>query len=263
MTESNEAALQRNRQLTRRSFLTGGIAAALGAGTLTWLTRSEAEDGIPWPFRRVLEFNERVSRAAFRDDRLAPQFALSAAAGPADARVNGLIGLRSDIDVGTWTLTVESDAGAARTFTYAQLRSLPRTTWVTELKCIEGWSQVMAFSGVSFRDFLLAYGLGTRDGRAPDFDRQRDNVYDYCALETPDRSYYVGLERDSFLHPQTLLCDEMGGEPLSREHGAPLRLAIPVKYGIKNIKRIGRIRFTDSRPADYWAQRGYDWYAGH
>jgi DMSO/TMAO reductase YedYZ molybdopterin-dependent catalytic subunit len=42
----------------------------------------------------------------------------------------------------------------------------------------------------------------------------------------------------------------------------PLRLVIPVKYGIKNIKRIGLIRFTNSRPADYWAEEGYDWYAG-
>jgi len=50
---------------------------------------------------------------------------------------------------------------------------------------------------------------------------------------------------------------------LTGPHGAPLRLAIPVKYGIKNIKRIGRITFMNSRPDDYWAQEGYDWYAGH
>jgi DMSO/TMAO reductase YedYZ molybdopterin-dependent catalytic subunit len=35
-----------------------------------------------------------------------------------------------------------------------------------------------------------------------------------------------------------------------------------VKYGYKSLKRIGVIRFQDARPADYWAQRGYDWYAG-
>jgi len=38
---------------------------------------------------------------------------------------------------------------------------------------------------------------------------------------------------------------------------------IPVKYGIKNIKRIGVIRYTNVRPADFWAEQGYDWYAGH
>jgi hypothetical protein len=75
--------------------------------------------------------------------------------------------------------------------------------------------------------------------------------------------YYVGLDIASALHPQTLLCYEMNGQPLTPQHGAPLRLVIPVKFGIKNLKRIGTIRFTDVRPADYWAERGYDWYAGH
>jgi DMSO/TMAO reductase YedYZ molybdopterin-dependent catalytic subunit len=37
---------------------------------------------------------------------------------------------------------------------------------------------------------------------------------------------------------------------------------IPLKYGIKNLKRIGTISFSLSRPPDYWADRGYDWYAG-
>jgi len=54
----------------------------------------------------------------------------------------------------------------------------------------------------------------------------------------------------------------MNGAPLTAEHGAPLRLAIPVKYGIKNIKRIGKITYATARPRDYWAEDGYDWYAG-
>jgi DMSO/TMAO reductase YedYZ molybdopterin-dependent catalytic subunit len=54
----------------------------------------------------------------------------------------------------------------------------------------------------------------------------------------------------------------MNGQPLANEHGAPLRLVIPVKYGIKNIKRIGTIMFSDQPPNDYWAQEGYDYYAG-
>jgi hypothetical protein len=45
-----------------------------------------------------------------------------------------------------------------------------------------------------------------------------------------DGQYYVGLDIASALHPQALLCYEMGGRPLTPEHGAPLRLVIPVKY---------------------------------
>jgi DMSO/TMAO reductase YedYZ molybdopterin-dependent catalytic subunit len=55
----------------------------------------------------------------------------------------------------------------------------------------------------------------------------------------------------------------MNGELLTMPHGAPLRLVSTVKYGIKQIKRIGRIEFTDERPPDFWAEQGYDWYSGH
>ena len=65
------------------------------------------------------------------------------------------------------------------------------------------------------------------------------------------------------MHPQTLLAYELNGQPLTIEHGAPLRIASPLKYGIKQIKRIGRIEFTDERPKDYWGEQGYDWYSGH
>ncbi len=81
-------------------------------------------------------------------------------------------------------------------------------------------------------------------------------------MSTPDEEYYVGLDMKSTMHPQTLLAWELNGEPLNADHGAPLRLVIPVKYGIKNIKRIGTIRLTDKQPADYWAENGYDWFAG-
>jgi DMSO/TMAO reductase YedYZ molybdopterin-dependent catalytic subunit len=73
----------------------------------------------------------------------------------------------------------------------------------------------------------------------------------------------VGLDIHSAIHPQTLLCYEINGEPLSLAHGAPLRLVTPLKYGIKHLKRIGTISFADERPADYWAELGYDWDSGH
>jgi DMSO/TMAO reductase YedYZ molybdopterin-dependent catalytic subunit len=106
-------------------------------------------------------------------------------------------------------------------------------------------------------------GLATRSGRPADPISNAHDLLGYAALETPDRDYYFGLDMASALHPQTLLCYEMDGRPLTSQHGAPLRLVIPLKYGIKSLKRIGTIRFTDARPADYWAERGYDWYSGH
>ena len=119
---------------------------------------------------------------------------------------------------------------------------------IVEFKCIEGWSTITHFGGVRFSDFAERY--------AP-----RSNAQ-YVSLVTPDGGYYVGWDIESIMHPQTLLCYEMDGMPLTIPHGAPLRLASPTKYGIKQIKRIGTIELTHERPRDYWAENGYDWYAG-
>ena len=128
---------------------------------------------------------------------------------------------------------------------------MPQTELTVEHKCVEGWSHVVTWGGVRFSDFLEA-----------NHPEQLASPPDYVSLETPDRGFYVGLEWAAMLHPQTLLAYELQGEPLDQEHGAPLRLVTPLKYGIKQLKRIGVIEFTDTRPADFWAERGYDWYAG-
>jgi DMSO/TMAO reductase YedYZ molybdopterin-dependent catalytic subunit len=81
-------------------------------------------------------------------------------------------------------------------------------------------------------------------------------------LATPDKGYYVGIDMPSVLHPQTILCYEMNGQPLPLNQGYPLRLIIPVKYGIKHLKRIGTMYFDNKRPPDYWYEQGYDYFSG-
>ncbi|MGI8812703.1 MAG: molybdopterin-dependent oxidoreductase [Pyrinomonadaceae bacterium] len=142
------------------------------------------------------------------------------------------------------------------------IKRLPRVEMTTELKCIEGWSVVVNWAGTRFSDFLALYLPSTMHGSQADISRPHEFV-PYVSMVTPDGGYYVGMDMPSIMHPQTLLCYEMNGAPLTMEHGAPLRLVTTTKYGIKQIKRIGRIVFTDVRPADFWAERGYDWYSGH
>jgi len=129
---------------------------------------------------------------------------------------------------------------------------LPRHELVTQFKCIEGWSQVVHWAGVRMADFLEAYPPVPINGREPK----------YVYMETPDGDYYCGFDMRVCRHPQTLLVTEMMGAPLTGNHGAPLRLHMPTKYGYKQIKRIGLISYTDSKPDDYWTKLGYDWYAG-
>jgi len=147
--------------------------------------------------------------------------------------------------------------------TLEDLKNLPRYEMVTELKCIEGWSEKVFWAGIRLVDLITMFPPPTRDGSVPDVANRPEKLVRYVSLQTPDEGYYVGLDMSSALHSQTLLCYEMSGQPLTLEHGAPLRLVTPLKYGIKSIKRIGRITYTDDRPKDFWAERGYDWYSGH
>lgn len=246
------------RRLSRRGFVTAGIAAAAGLGAYEWLLTRPRIDGVEWPLRRVLETNERLAKAYFSRHRLNPTYSRSRITRP--ARLNGGLGLNASYDMSAWRLNIEGSSRPA-SLTLDEIKRLPRRTMITEFRCIEGWSMIVQWTGVALIDVMRELPPPTRDGSAPDFDRP-NRFARYVAMETSDGGYYVGLDMKSALHPQTLLAYELNGEPLSWQHGAPLRLAIPVKYGVKNIKRVSTIRYTDVRPADYWAERGYDWYAG-
>ena len=110
----------------------------------------------------------------------------------------------------------------------------------------------MHWAGVRMSDFLEAYPPAPIGGKDPR----------YVYMETPDGDYYVGYDMDVCRHPQTLLVTEMMGAPLTQNHGSPLRIHMPTKYGYKQIKRIGLINYTNEKPDDYWTELGYDWYAG-
>jgi hypothetical protein len=257
----NEQVKRRMRQQTRRSFLVGGAATVAGLAGWRWLQSRREDDGLPWPFRQTLQVNEELARDYFRRDRVAPDFRGKA---PLQNRVNGDLGLDDSIDLGSWRLSVEGLAGRDDPLELAfhVIRKLPRVEMTTEFKCIEGWSATVQWAGARFSDFMTAYPPATLSGEPLDLRTNVEDLPPYVAMETPDGGYYVGLDVESMLHPQTLLAYEMNGAPLTQDHGAPLRLVTPLKYGVKNIKRIGTIRYGRNRPADYWAERGYDWYVG-
>jgi hypothetical protein len=137
--------------------------------------------------------------------------------------------------------------------TMQDVASLPQQELVTEFKCIEGWSQVVHWGGYRLADLIAKYPPEKKsDGSTPK----------YVYMETPDGDYYCGFSLQACVHPQSLLVTEMAGRPLTQWHGAPIRLHMPIKYGYKQIKRIGLIAYTDMQPDDYWTKLGYDWYAG-
>lgn len=241
-----------DQQVRRRSiFAFVFFVAAFSLGIFAWkkIKGGTKDRGIPTLLRKGLSANENIFGSLFSKEKLIQTYPTSEAV--TKVRVNGNLGLKSAFDADAWRLQVVKQNGDTSVFTLKDIRALPKTEVVFDFKCIEGWSQKTWWGGVRFSDFIKAYHLEEEARSA------------FVGLHTPDNGYYVGIDMPSILQPQTLLCYEMNGKPLPMNQGYPLRLIIPVKYGIKHLKRIGTIFFSNQRPPDYWAEQGYDYYSGH
>ena len=243
-------------QIKRRSFIAFGSFALLqGTAYLGWrkLYTSPNEvatvtAGTHKPLRRALNQSELFFRRLFSNNHLVRTYPKQMAA--KKVRYNSDIGLTGKFDPAAWTLQIVRAPGDILSITIDELKALPKTEIVFDFKCVEGWDQIQHWAGVKFADVVAHYKL------------DKLAAMDYVGMATPDKQYYVGLDTPSAMHPQTLLAYEMNDQPIPLNHGAPLRLIIPVKYGIKNLKRIATISFSNTRPPDYWAEQGYDYYSG-
>lgn len=245
------------KQINRRNFIafTSFIGLnALAFGGWRWLYKSPLEKssstaGARTPLRRALNQNELLLRKTFSNNHLVQTYPKSMA--DKNVRVNSEIGIDdADFDSKNWFLTINKKDGTQLQISLKDIVALPKTEIVFDFKCVEGWDQISHWGGVKFSDFISHYDL------------QEEAKLQYVGMATPDKAYYVGLDMPSAVHPQTLLAYEVNGQPLPVKHGQPLRLIIPVKYGIKNLKRIGSISFSNERLPDYWAEQGYDYYSG-
>lgn len=246
-------------KINRRTFISFGVfgaAAATGILGWRWLYNSPQEvsaitGGQRVPLRRALNKTElAVRRLLYNENHLVKTYPKNRAA--KNVRVNSDIGIEADkqFDINNWKLEVKKQNGETLSIGLDELKTLPKTEIVYDFKCVEGWDQISHWGGVKFIDFLEHYQL------------QDQTKLQYVGMETPDKAYYVGLDMPSAIHPQTIMAYEVNEKPLPLENGAPLRLIIPTKYGIKNLKRIGTITFSNNRPHDYWAEQGYDYYSG-
>jgi hypothetical protein len=239
------------RTRSRRSFLSFAGLGLAGYWSFRTVQNRPRDQRIPDVLRRGYEINEDIWEALSRDGARARTFAIE---DRQDIRVNGRNGLDPELApdaADTWEIEVTGlDGGALDPIDLDAIKALETHDMVWEHKCIEGWSNIVHWTGVRFSDVLRELIPG----------EQSD--WNYVSMRTPDSEYYVGLERYTMLHPQTLLAWRLNGETLSAGHGAPIRLVTPLKYGIKQLKRIGAIEFTSEKPDDYWAERGYDYHSG-
>jgi DMSO/TMAO reductase YedYZ molybdopterin-dependent catalytic subunit len=197
--------------------------------------------------RTVQRFNDWVQSKVFDPAKLAPEYPDAEVTSEEGFRVNGKDAEDPDIDIESWNLAVEGLVNNPGTYTLEQIMRLPRRGMNTRHCCVEGWSMIPKWGGTPLREFLQVVGA---DPRAQ-----------YLVAECGD-DYYTSYDMPSALHPQTLLCYEAYGKPLSLPHGAPVRIVMPTKLGYKSAKWVNKIIVTNEKPGGYWEDQGYDWFAG-
>ncbi len=184
----------------------------------------------------------------FRSGHLATTFADSEVAPFEKFPINGYDVEDPGVDLENWTLTVSGAVQKPGEYKLAQFQSLPRVRQNTRHVCVEGWDVIGRFGGARLSDFLHMIGA----------DTTARFIYVECADD-----YYESLDMATALHPQTLLCYEMYDQPLTREHGAPLRLQIPTKVGYKQAKYLTSLNVTNVLArVGYWEDQGYSSFYG-
>jgi sulfoxide reductase catalytic subunit YedY len=152
-----------------------------------------------------------------------------------------------------WTIKIDGMVEKAQEIGIDDLiRKMPLEERLYRHRCVERWSMAIAWSGFPFAKLVeLAKPLSSaKYVRMETFldpslaSGQRQSWYPW--------PYVEGLTMAEATNELAFLVTGAYGKPVSKQMGAPLRLAVPWKYGFKSIKSIVRFHFTDQRPKSFW-----------
>jgi DMSO/TMAO reductase YedYZ molybdopterin-dependent catalytic subunit len=160
-------------------------------------------------------------------------------------RIYTISGSLPAFDPKTWRLAVGGAVANPISLSYHDLRTLPKVEQVSTFHCVTGWTVKNVHWGGVRMDHVLGLVNPSPAAHALEFASFGQPYTDYLTLQ------------QAALH-DVMLAYEMDGQPLPREHGAPLRLIIPEMYGYKNVKWLGAINFVPKLEPGYWEQAGYD-----
>jgi DMSO/TMAO reductase YedYZ molybdopterin-dependent catalytic subunit len=254
------------RYRTRRDvllFSAGAVAAVAGTGfllpqntlSLLGVRRVMNSRGKEWLLNKALRIDDDVAEALYSRNRMVPTYTKSQIT-PIKNNYNGAT--PDPGYVSGWNLTLEGLAsGLSVSLDIRKLvNRFPMHEQITRLVCVEGWSAIAWWAGLRFDDLLSAHPPMSQAKWA-----RVESSVNLDASGSPD-PYFVSVDLATARHRQTLLATHLSGQPLTVEHGAPLRLLVPVKLGLKNVKAVTRITYSVEEPRDYWAPYGYSSYDG-
>lgn len=170
--------------------------------------------------------------------------------------------LVNDFQVRPWQVRVEGLCRKPRTWDVDDLEKLGLEERVYRFRCVEAWSMVVPWTGFPLKKLV----------EASDPDPRATHLR-FLSFLRPDQApgqkeqtwynwpYYEGLRLDEAINELTLAVTGIYGHRLPKQHGAPVRIIAPWKYGYKSPKSIVRIVFTDKEPHTFWNDIAPDEYS--
>ncbi|MGE5244055.1 MAG: protein-methionine-sulfoxide reductase catalytic subunit MsrP [Betaproteobacteria bacterium] len=241
--------------VNRRDFIrtAAGAAAAAAAGGVLWKGESVLEAATPAPHKRKLE-NVRKSSFSTTEkmntwEQITTYNNYYEFGVDKDAPSQYAGSLRTE----PWTVKVEGECAKPAAYHLEDvLKGETLEERVYRHRCVEAWSMVIPWIGFPLSNFIKRCEP-TSKAKFVEFTtlydaRQMPGVR-YPILPWP---YVEGLRMDEAMHPLTILVVGLYGEVLPNQDGAPLRLAVPWKYGFKHVKSIVKIRFVEKQPNNTW-----------
>jgi DMSO/TMAO reductase YedYZ molybdopterin-dependent catalytic subunit len=148
-----------------------------------------------------------------------------------------------NVDLSTWDLVVDGLVGRPQRWTWKEFQALPRTRVHSDIHCVTRWSRFdNTWDGVSLREVgrIVSPAAEAR-----------------FAVLHAEGGFTTNLPLAELLHDDVLLADQHDGQPLTPEHGWPLRLVVPRRYFWKSAKWIRRIELVASDEPGFWERNGY------
>ena len=152
-----------------------------------------------------------------------------------------------------WQIEIGGMVEKPRVFDIAELiRAMPMEERLYRFRCVEAWAMAVPWTGFPLRELIKAV-RPLSAARYVRFDAFLN--HDEATNQSPSRGpwpYTEGLTMEEAMNELTMLATGIYGHPLPKQHGAPIRLVVPWKYGFKSIKSIVRIDFTTEQPRTFW-----------
>jgi sulfoxide reductase catalytic subunit YedY len=159
-----------------------------------------------------------------------------------------------------WKVDVGGECDRPCAFDLDDLASFELEERIYHFRCVERWAMQVPWRGFPLRK-LLAYVEPRSSARYVRFvsalrPEEMPGVKDAPYLPWP---YREGLRMDEAMNELAFLATGVYGAPLPKQHGAPVRLVVPWKYGFKSPKSIVRIELTRDEPETFWRMKPHEY----